>query len=200
MIKKRRTGRLRRLTGALRELLDEQAAPADTAGSGEPARAKVVYVMSRENEPIPRLSDAEVMERHRRADENMKQAWTRIIEKYSALDDQGDVVDLHTGEIVEDNGHIRGLSAGARAEVRYESALRDLVDVDEDRGGVWSAEETEGAESGAESGGAESEGAAESDLEREDSDGGGASRAASPPERSPRSDRSLRHETTTPVD
>lgn len=47
------------------------------------------------------------MDRHKRADENMKRAWLQLIQKYEALEDQGDVLDLNTGEIVEDNGHVR---------------------------------------------------------------------------------------------
>lgn len=41
----------------------------------------------------------------------VKTAWSQIIQKYSALslEEQGDVVDIASGRIIEDSGHIRSL-------------------------------------------------------------------------------------------
>nr|2YFV_C Chain C, SCM3 [Kluyveromyces lactis NRRL Y-1140] len=63
-------------------------------------RDGVVYIMSKENRLIPKLSDEEVMERHKKADENMKRVWSQIIQKYESIDNQGDVIDLQTGEVI----------------------------------------------------------------------------------------------------
>lgn len=43
----------------------------------------------------------------------LKSVWDSIIEKYSApeVGDYGDVIDLETGDIIEDNGHLRSLAA-----------------------------------------------------------------------------------------
>ncbi|CCK69502.1 Scm3p KNAG_0C03980 [Huiozyma naganishii CBS 8797] len=65
--------------------------------------------MSKDKMLIPQLTDEEALERHKRADETMKQVWSNIIDKYENVHTQGDVIDLHSGRIVEDNGHIRGL-------------------------------------------------------------------------------------------
>lgn len=101
----------------------------------------VLYIMSKENQLIPRLTDDEVMKLHKKADENMKQVWSDIIAKYEAVDDQGDVVDLQTGELIEDNGHIRGIS-NENSETRYESSLKGIVDVEEEGDGysIWQDE------------------------------------------------------------
>ncbi|CAI1894210.1 hypothetical protein SEUBUCD646_0D01080 [Saccharomyces eubayanus] len=97
-----------------------------------------IYIMSKENQVIPKLSDDEVMQRHKRADENMKEVWSNIINKYESLEDQGDLVDLKTGEIVEDNGHIKQLTTNDTTKdkkTRYTSVLRDIIDIsDEDDG------------------------------------------------------------------
>ena len=88
--------------------------------------------MSKENQVIPKLTDDEVMERHKRADENMKKVWSNIISKYESIEDQGDVVDLKTGEIVEDNGHIKKLTASNITKdnkTRYTSVLLSLIHI-----------------------------------------------------------------------
>ncbi|CCD22372.1 Scm3p NDAI_0A02140 [Naumovozyma dairenensis CBS 421] len=82
----------------------------------------IIYIKSRENILIPKLTDDEVMERHKKADETMKEVWTNIINKYESVETQGDLIDLKTGEIIEDNGHIRGLQHGhADTTTRYQS-------------------------------------------------------------------------------
>ncbi|ANZ75041.1 BA75_03274T0 [Komagataella pastoris] len=45
--------------------------------------------------------------------ERLQKRWRSIIDKYSKvdLDEQGDLIDLHTGEIVEDNGHLESVSS-----------------------------------------------------------------------------------------
>ncbi|CAI4057353.1 Scm3p SKDI_04G1050 [Saccharomyces kudriavzevii IFO 1802] len=98
-----------------------------------------VYIMSKENQVIPKLTDDEVMERHKRADENMKEVWSNIISKYESIEDQGDLVDLKTGEIIEDNGHIKKLTVNSTTKdkrTRYTSVLRDIIDIsdEEDEG------------------------------------------------------------------
>ncbi|KAL3232896.1 Protein SCM3 [Nakaseomyces bracarensis] len=86
------------------------------------------YIHSKENQLIPKLTDDEVMEKHKLADEKMKQVWTNIIEKYENVEDQGDVVNLHTGEIVTDNGHVRNLNAKEiESKTRYDSVVKDLL-------------------------------------------------------------------------
>ncbi|KGK36431.1 hypothetical protein JL09_g4418 [Pichia kudriavzevii] len=51
----------------------------------------------------------------------VRETWTRIIQHYSQVDDTyGDIVDLHTGAILRDNGHLRSMGdAGSlwRADV-----------------------------------------------------------------------------------
>ncbi|AET41359.1 Scm3p Ecym_8063 [Eremothecium cymbalariae DBVPG len=155
--KKPKTARLRLLTGALKELLQNEgqvgAKKEEAIGESTPVMEKngIVYIMSKENQLIPKLSDEEVMERHRRADENMKQAWADIIEKYESVEDQGDVVDLQTGEIVEDNGHIRSIQSfgsvrdtkDVAADVKYKSVLTDILDIEDDGRNVWLSGEEE---------------------------------------------------------
>lgn len=104
-------------------------------------RNGVLYVMSKENQLIPRLTDDEVMKLHKKADENMKQVWNDIIAKYEAVENQGDVIDLQTGELVEDNGHIRGISHENNG-TRYTSSLKGLIDVEENGDGysIWQDE------------------------------------------------------------
>lgn len=105
----------------------------ETAGepAGEPEiqyKNGRAYIHSKENQLIPKLTDDEVMERHKLADEKMKKVWSRIIEKYENVEDQGDVVNLHTGEIIADNGHVRNLNVKEiERETRYDSVLKDLV-------------------------------------------------------------------------
>ncbi|AMD20077.1 HCL074Cp [Eremothecium sinecaudum] len=159
--KKRKSVKLKHLRGALKDLLgnegnslkgndssrlslrNESKAEAVTEKNG------VIYIMSKESQLIPKLSDAEVLERHRRADENMRQAWAEIIKKYEGLEDQGDVVDLTTGEIVEDNGHIRNLTTEIKNDVKagqYKSALDDILDVEPHQDSIWRDDESEGSE------------------------------------------------------
>lgn len=165
-ITKRRKTSLRRLTGALKELLDadknDDKAPSENGESLPQSENGLVYIMSKEHMLIPKLSDEEVLERHKRADENMKQVWTRIIEKYENLKDQGDIVDLQTGEIIEDNGHLRNLDTGSSRKpdpelngtIQYQSILNDIIDIKDYDKSVWEEEEQSSG--------------SESDLEEED--------------------------------
>lgn len=76
----------------------------------------VIYTMSKENKLIPKFTDDEIMEKHKQADANMKETWMNIINKYSFNEEdeeyggvKSDVIDIRTGQIVEDNGHLRSL-------------------------------------------------------------------------------------------
>ncbi|CAI4318259.1 CFF_collapsed_G0007390.mRNA.1.CDS.1 [Saccharomyces cerevisiae] len=94
--------------------------------------------MSKENHIIPKLTDDEVMERHKLADENMRKVWSNIISKYESIEEQGDLVDLKTGEIVEDNGHIKTLTANNSTKdkrTKYTSVLRDIIDISDEEDG-----------------------------------------------------------------
>lgn len=103
----------------------------------------VTFIMSKENQLIPKLTEEEVIERHRKADENMKQVWSKIIQKYENVEDQGDLIDLRTGEIVEDNGHLRGLSATTVNTTKYVSVLNDLIEIEQAESSIWNDEQDE---------------------------------------------------------
>lgn len=93
----------------------------------------ITYIVSRENQLIPKLTDSQIMERHKQADENMRNVWSSIISKYENVQHQGDVIDLRTGEVIEDNGHLRGISHDSHnMETRYQSSLRDILDIEDD--------------------------------------------------------------------
>ncbi|SCU92695.1 LAMI_0E11628g1_1 [Lachancea mirantina] len=129
---------------------DSRSSTGDEAEEFVEERNGVIYIMSKERQPIPKLTDEEVMKRHKRADENMKEVWARLIEKYESMQDEGDVIDLNSGEIVEDNGHVRGLASNENHyadEDRYISVLSDLLDVDTTQNNVWGEEqESDGGE------------------------------------------------------
>ena len=58
-------------------------------------------------------TDKELTEKHKRADQNLFTSWRSIIDKYEKLgdvDNGSDIIDLHTGRIIEDNGHIKSLA------------------------------------------------------------------------------------------
>lgn len=155
MAKKTKKSALRTLHGALKGLLEDVSRSSITKpdkkrgrpkGStnkakqidklrNEPAkRDGVLYIMSRENMLIPKLTDDEVMERHKKADITMKTVWTNIIEKYEAVENQGDLIDLRTGSIIEDNGHIRGLThVGNKVDssTTYKNSLEDILPLDD---------------------------------------------------------------------
>lgn len=161
---RKRKSSLRRLTGALKDLLDEKKVQ---RGNDAPAQRRrelegdtsaqlenddgIKYIFSRENQMIPKLSDQEVLERHKRADENMKQVWNQIIKKYENMQDQGDVLDLRTGEIVEDNGHLRSMKHEISDDatvmhdeaIRYRSVLKDIIEIKDFEGSVWDEREQE---------------------------------------------------------
>ena len=110
---------IKSLHGALKNLLNKQKLPNHLSKDKNPQNRKthhhhtndIIYIRSKENILIPKLSDDEVMERHKKADENMKNVWSNIISKYEQMDDsKGDLIDLNSGEIIEDNGHVRELS------------------------------------------------------------------------------------------
>ncbi|CCC67947.1 hypothetical protein NCAS_0A13890 [Naumovozyma castellii] len=115
----------------------------------------IIYIKSRENVLIPKLTDDEVMERHKKADETMKEVWTNIINKYESMKNQGDLINLQTGEIIEDNGHIKGLNHEytntETVETRYKSTLKDILDINDgdeldDEYSIWQGEEERGIE------------------------------------------------------
>ncbi|QEU59017.1 Scm3 [Kluyveromyces lactis] len=173
---------LRRLTGALKDLLGEEK-PKKEENPKQITRDGVVYIMSKENRLIPKLSDEEVMERHKKADENMKRVWSQIIQKYESIDNQGDIIDLQTGEVIEDNGHLRNLSNEKSvlhsslpdgSSVSYKSVLNDIMDIkDSSYDSVWQDHETSDSETGSESesgleaGGLDEESGSEADNSNE---------------------------------
>lgn len=142
---------LKSLHGALLNLLNKEKSPEEyslynkrfhPSNKAEPQPKidqpnDIIYIRSKENVLIPKLTDDEVMERHKIADENMKNVWTNIIAKYENADDsKGDLIDLNTGEIIEDNGHVRELSTmkpSSFAATSYKSTFTDrLLDEDMD--------------------------------------------------------------------
>ena len=91
----------------------------------------IKYIRSKERALIPNLSAEETLRRHKQADENMKRAWENIIQKYESINDdvEGDLVDLKTGRIVKDNGHLRRLSllpSIRDPNTEYKTTLGDL--------------------------------------------------------------------------
>lgn len=95
----------------------------------------IIYIKSKENKMIRKLTDDEVMARHKRADQTMKDVWTKIIDKYGTVQDQGDILDLQTGEIIEDHGHLRGenplLPSVYETVTNYKTSLNDILLQDE---------------------------------------------------------------------
>lgn len=58
-------------------------------------------------------TDKELTEKHKQADRNLITSWQSIISKYEQLGDKdngSDIIDLRTGKIIEDNGHIKALA------------------------------------------------------------------------------------------
>lgn len=72
------------------------------------------YILSIDtHKAIRNYTDTELAERHDKADKNLANSWKSIISKYEKLGkDQAlsDVVDLKTGTIIVDNGHLKGLN------------------------------------------------------------------------------------------
>ncbi|KKA01936.1 hypothetical protein D499_0Q00990 [Hanseniaspora uvarum DSM 2768] len=72
------------------------------------------YILSIDtHKAIRNYTDTELAERHDKADKNLANSWKSIISKYEKLGkDQSlsDVVDLKTGTIIVDNGHLKGLN------------------------------------------------------------------------------------------
>lgn len=116
----------------------------------------IMYIMSKEQHPIPKLTDEQIMERHKKADESMKNVWSSIIAKYESMEDQGDIVDLRTGEILEDNGHLRGISQQPSSDhevTRYKSTSKDILSTnieqeEADEYSIWQDEGTDDEEDG----------------------------------------------------
>lgn len=126
---------IKSLHGALRNLLNKEKLPNHISKKNSCNKKHhtddIIYIRSKENILIPKLSDDEVMQRHKKADENMKNVWSNIIQKYEQMDDsKGDLIDLNTGEIIEDNGHVRELSQlGSNLEesnTTYKSSFNDI--------------------------------------------------------------------------
>lgn len=134
-------GNIRSLHGALRNLLNKDKSPRHTTKNKSRNNYKnsnddIIYIRSKENILIPKLSDDEVMQRHKKADENMKNVWSNIIQKYEQMDDsKGDLIDLNTGEIIEDNGHVRDLAQLGSLEqsnTTYKSTFNDIFPEEEE--------------------------------------------------------------------
>lgn len=72
------------------------------------------YVLSIDtHKAIRNYTDSELTERHNKADKNLAKSWKSIISKYENLakdETLSDVVDLKTGRIVIDNGHLKSLT------------------------------------------------------------------------------------------
>lgn len=72
------------------------------------------YVLSIDtHKAIRNYTDSELTERHNKADKNLANSWKTIISKYENLakdDSLSDVVDLKTGRIIVDNGHLKSLN------------------------------------------------------------------------------------------
>lgn len=120
-------------------------AESETVDPPASERNGVLYIMSKEHQLIPKLTDEKVMELHKRADENMKRAWSEIITKYETVDNQGDIIDMQTGELIEDNGHLRGISQEGN-QIRYKSTLQDLIGVGDDESKNYDIWQDEGEE------------------------------------------------------
>lgn len=90
------------------------------------SRNGIRYIMSKEKMIIPKLTDEEVMERHKKADETMKNVWLNLIQKYENVKDQGDIINLQTGEIIEDHGHIRNINSNEYTTT-YNTNLGDIM-------------------------------------------------------------------------
>lgn len=91
----------------------------------------IIYIKSKENKYIPKLTDDEIVARHRKADETMRDVWNKIIEKYENVVDQGDILNLQTGEIIEDHGHLRGenteLFSVEHTTTSYKASINDIL-------------------------------------------------------------------------
>ena len=91
----------------------------------------IIYIKSKENRFIPKLTDDELMARHKKADETMREVWNKIIEKYENVVDQGDVLNLQTGEIIEDHGHLKGentrLPLVDQITTSYKNIIMDIL-------------------------------------------------------------------------
>ncbi|SMN18295.1 similar to Saccharomyces cerevisiae YDL139C SCM3 Nonhistone component of centromeric chromatin that binds stoichiometrically to CenH3-H4 histones, required for kinetochore assembly [Maudiozyma saulgeensis] len=141
---------LKSLHGALLNLLNKEKSPTDEREFNKKSylhrksgyhntktsnHNDIIYIRSKENVLIPKLTDDEVMERHKIADENMKNVWTNIIAKYENADDsKGDLINLSTGEIIEDNGHVRELSTlkqPNQTSTSYKTTFGDILLDDE---------------------------------------------------------------------
>ncbi|XBW37444.1 hypothetical protein QEN19_003025 [Hanseniaspora menglaensis] len=58
-------------------------------------------------------TEKELTDKHKRADSNLINSWNSIIAKYEKMgdiDNGSDIIDLTTGKIIEDNGHIQSLA------------------------------------------------------------------------------------------
>lgn len=114
-------------TGKNDAMVDREATVDLYQASNSPRRKPLRIV---ESSPEPQLSEAEEnssasdKSRHNiqnsyaqlhhermKSQQKLKSAWDNIISKYGdpSLMDEGDVVDLVTGEIIEDHGHLQGI-------------------------------------------------------------------------------------------
>ncbi|EDO15907.1 hypothetical protein Kpol_1019p28 [Vanderwaltozyma polyspora DSM 70294] len=109
---KRKQDTIKKLHGMLKNLINNKETDQDKDNEKNESKSSdgIIYIKSKENVDIPKLTDEEILMKHKRADENMKSTWQNIISKYEKFEGPSDVIDLNTGEIVEDNGHIRNLN------------------------------------------------------------------------------------------
>lgn len=77
---------------------------------------------------IPKTSTEDFESRKREIRSKFESAWSNIIDKYSSysLEDQGDIVDIATGKVVEDNGHVRALE-NKRDPFRYGESRKKSI-------------------------------------------------------------------------
>jgi hypothetical protein len=72
-------------------------------------------------------TDAEYQHKKHKAQQTLKSAFESIFEKYSNVaDDETDVVDLNSGKIIVDNGHVRSMAKDAKARDKW-VALGEII-------------------------------------------------------------------------
>ncbi|ODV85609.1 hypothetical protein CANARDRAFT_7716 [[Candida] arabinofermentans NRRL YB-2248] len=77
---------------------------------------------------LPRVPGPQQLDVERlRSLKKVRDAWQSIIERYSALneDEQGDVVDMRTGDVIEDSGHLRSMTDSSQIPGNVWKSLLD---------------------------------------------------------------------------
>jgi hypothetical protein len=81
-------------------------------------------------------TDAEYQRKKQEAQQTLKNTFESIFARYSNVaDDETDEVDLETGKIVVDNGHIRSMANDPKARERWR-ALGEIMEDDADSDSV----------------------------------------------------------------